>query len=335
MRLALLAASALVALANAGPAAAWGGTGHWVVARAAAAEFPSELPAFLRSREATWRIIELAREPDRSRGTGQPHDADLDPAHNLDVDIDGRVLGGPPLADMPPNREAFEKALQAAGTNSWKAGWLNYAIIEGWQQLAKDFAYWRAAKVGEKTGKTRAERRYFARDRKLREELIIHDLGYWAHFVGDGSQPLHVSSHYNGWGDGPNPKNYTKERIHAPFEGEFVRVNADDAAVRAAMAPYTACGCTAPVSTTRYIQAAVAQLEPLYVLWGQGAFKGTDARGKAFVTERLAAGATQLRDMVVDAWRASPDVMVGYPAVTAKSIETSGVAPFDTINGRD
>jgi hypothetical protein len=28
-------------------------------------------------------------------------------------------------------------------------------------------------------------------------------LGIWSHYGGDASQPLHVSIHYNGWGDYP------------------------------------------------------------------------------------------------------------------------------------
>jgi hypothetical protein len=317
------------------PALAWEDTGHRLVTGLAVEAFPAELPAFLRAPDTAWRLTELSREADRSRGAGQPHDADLDPGHFVDVDDAGKVLNGPALEALPPNREAYEKALQAAGTNSWKAGWLPYNIVDGWQQLAKDFAYWRAARVGERSGKTRAERRWFAADRKLREELIVRDLGYWSHFVGDGSQPLHVTLHFNGWGDFPNPNDYTRDRVHAPFEGDFVSANARAAAVKAAMAPYRPCGCTVQVSTARFLQATAAKVEPLYRLWGQGGFQGADPRGTAFVTERLAAGAAQLRDMVVDAWRASGTFTVGYPAVTARSVEDSGVAPFGTIHGRD
>lgn len=330
----LVLVPAFVSLLLAGPAAAWEDTGHRMVASLAVEAFPAELPAFLRSREAAWRITELAREPDRSKGAGQTHDNDLDPGHFVDIDDAGKVLNGPAMDALPVNRKLYEKALQAAGTDSWAAGWLPYTIVEGWQQLAKDFAYWRAARVGERTGKTRAERKWFANDRKLREELIVRDLGYWSHFVGDGSQPLHATMHFNGWGDYPNPQGFTKDRIHAPFEGEFVKANARTDAVRAAMVPYQSCGCTVQVATSRYLLNAAAKVEPLYRLWGEGGFKGSDPRGTAFVTERLAAGASQLRDMVVDAWRASGDSTVGYPAVSAKSVEASGVAPFDTIYGR-
>ena len=54
--------------------------------------------------------------------------------------------------------------------------------------------------------------------------LTLRDLGVWAHFVGDASQPMHVTVHYNGWGDGPNPEGFvTTAGLHAKFEtGIFV-----------------------------------------------------------------------------------------------------------------
>jgi hypothetical protein len=330
----LLAPLALLGFRPA-PALAWEDTGHRLITLVSAESFPAGLPDFLRTPETARMLMELAREPDRSRGAGQPHDADLDPGHFIDVDDGGKANGGPSLSDLPANRAAYEKALQAAGTDSWKTGWLPYSIIEGWQQLTKDFAYWRVAKVGERTGKTPAERAWFANDRKLREMLIIRDLGYWSHFVGDGSQPLHATIHFNGWGDFPNPHNYTREKIHAPFEGAFVHDNATAAEVKALMPPYQACGCTVQQATARYLLVSAAKVEPLYQLWDQGGFKGTDPRGHAFVLERLAAGAAELRDLVTDAWTASANATVGYPAVTAKSIEESGVAPFETIYGRE
>jgi hypothetical protein len=61
-------------------------------------------------------------------------------------------------------------------------------------------------------GRCRAERQRsaeaarFARDRQIREMLTIRDLGVWTHYVGDASQPLHISIHYNGWGNYPEGK---------------------------------------------------------------------------------------------------------------------------------
>lgn len=334
MRRLLLLFASLVGLARPSGALAWEDTGHRLIASLAMAALPPDTPAFLRTREAADQITELAREPDRSKGAGQPHDADLDPGHFLDVDDAGKANGGPPLDALPPNREAYEQALQAVGTTSWKTGWLPYSLIEGWQQLTKDFAYWRAARVGERYGRTRAERDWFARDRRLREMLIVRDLGYWSHFVGDGSQPLHATIHFNGWGDFPNPQNFTRERIHSPFEGAFVKANARAASVRGRMRPFQSCGCSIQTAVARYLAADAAQVEPLYRLWAQGGFQGNDPRGTAFVEAQLALGASTLRDWVVESWRASETATVGYPPTTAKSVEDNRAAPFDTIFGR-
>ena len=330
--LCLLVPLALVA-ARAQPALAWSSTGHRLIGVIGARTLPPELPAFLYQPETIWRLGELAREPDRSKGTGNPHDADLDSGHFLDVDDNGRALGGPTLAELPANREAYERALQAAGTNSWKAGWqlwLDRRLID-----KKDFAYWRVDAVGEKHGKTKAERAWFARDRRLREQITIRDLGYWSHFIGDGSQPLHMTLHYNGWGNGPNPKNYTKERIHEPFEGAFVHDNITEADIVTALPPPAPCGCTIQQAMQQYLAVTAAKMEPLYQLWGEGAFKGADPRGKAFAVERVAAAAAELRDLVTQAWQASGAMTVGYPAVSARSVEDSGVAPYINIYGDD
>lgn len=41
----------------------------------------------------------------------------------------------------------------------------------------------------------------------------------------------------------------------------------------------------------------------------------------AFVTARLAAGAAELRDLIVEAWRASASDRVGWPAVAVAELE--------------
>jgi hypothetical protein len=58
---------------------------------------------------------------------------------------------------------------------------------------------------GAETATTPEERAWFEADRRLREKLTIRDIGIWSHYVGDASQPMHVSVHFNGWGDYPNP----------------------------------------------------------------------------------------------------------------------------------
>ena len=68
-------------------------------------------------------------------------------------------------------------------------------------------------------------------------------VGELSHFVGDGSQPLHVTTHFNGWGDYPNPNGYSTARLHGPFESDLVQATVKPEAVAAKMTPYKSCNC--------------------------------------------------------------------------------------------
>ncbi|MGE5501876.1 MAG: S1/P1 Nuclease [Ignavibacteriales bacterium] len=335
MTLRIYAALLAVALAIPAQALAWGATGHRIIGVLGAESLPPELPAVLRTPEAAAEIGERAREPDRSKSAGREHDADRDPAHFLDLDDSGKVLGGPSLAAMPPTRADYETALRAAGADSWQAGYLYYSIVDGWQQLVKDFAYWRALSAAERHDGSPQHDAWFKADRERRERLIVRDLGTWAHFVGDGSQPLHVSVHFNGWGDYPNPGGYTTAKIHLPVEGAFVHDNIRIDDVRKAMAAPHPCACSIQAMTAGYLAATREQVEPLYRLDKVGAFQDGDANGKAFATARLAAGASELRDLIVAAWRASEAVTVGWPETRVIDIEAGRVDPYEILYGID
>lgn len=332
MRIACLVA-ALLALP--GPALAWGATGHRMVGVVATEALPDEVPAFLRAPAVAVEIGELSREPDRSRNAGRVHDADRDPGHFIDVDDAGLVMGGPPLAALPPARAEYEAALRVAGVDAWQAGYLYYSVIDGWQQLAKDFAYWRALTAAERQATDPDKRAWFAADRLRREALILRDLGHLSHFVADASQPLHVSIHFNGWGDFPNPKGYSTAKLHLAYEGDFVRAYLTPEAVRAKMAPFADCACPIEQRTTGYLQATLANLEPFYELEKAGAFAGPDPRGMAFTAARLAAGASELRDLVVTAWRASATGTVGWTILRVPDIEAGRVDPYESLRGVD
>ena len=143
-----IAVGALLALGAAGAAFAWGSSGHRMIGAAAIESLPDDLPAFLKTPMAAQSVGEFSREPDRSRGSGKAHDSDRDPGHFVDGDDAGKVAGVLALNALPQTREEYDTALRAAGVNSWKMGYLPYSIIEDWQQLVKDFAFWRAADAG-------------------------------------------------------------------------------------------------------------------------------------------------------------------------------------------
>ena len=330
------ALACVVAVTAAAPQAlAWGSTGHRLIGELGAASLPADLPAFLKTPEAIAAIGEAAREPDRWRASGKVHDSDRDAAHFVDADDAGLVLGGPALSALPATRTDYETALRAVGANGQKGGYLPYAIVDGWQQLAKDFAYWRieTAAIPRQTNPRR--KAWMAADLRRREALIIRDLGVWAHYVGDASQPMHVSIHYNGWGPFPNPNGYTQERVHAPFEGVYVRQTLTRDSVRAAMPAAQTCAYVVEVCTARYLARTQSTVAPYFILQNAGGFAAGDRRGVAFVKDRVAAGAAQLRDMVVAAWAASAQASVGYPPITVDQVVNHGLDPYDALYGED
>lgn len=325
--------AALLISAAATQVFAWGATGHRIIGESAVRALPPELPAFVRSAAA--EVGELSREPDRWRGSGLVHDSDRDAAHFIDVDDEGRILGGPALDALPRTRLDYQAALKAAGTDEVKAGYLHYAIVDGWQQLVKDFTYWRILAAAERQATDPGRRAWLAQDRFRRQALIVRDLGVWAHYVGDASQPHHLSIHYNGWGPFPNPRGYTQEKVHGPFEGAFVRANITGAAVARAMPPPQPCTGAVEACTAAYLRRTYVEVIPYYELEKAGGFREGDRRGRAFALERVAAAAAQLRDMTTDAWRASADGSIGRPAVTVKDVEAGRVDPYDALYGTD
>lgn len=317
-------------------ALAWGYTGHVLINRDAAAALPGELPAFVRDPTAIDVIAALGPELDRSKGAGKSHDADSDPGHYLDVGDDAAIAGGPLLAALPPTREAYDTALRAAGTDQYKMGFLPYAISDGWEQVVKDFAYWRYDDIGSRAAAAPADRDWFGADRNRRETLTIRDIGVWGHFVGDASQPLHVSVHYNGWGRFANPRGYSTDRtLHARFEGAFVREHVTAASVGAMMTPYRALDGSIESEVARYLSATNGRVAQLYDIELAHGFASGSPEAVAFATRCVADGASELRDLVVDAWRSSTTATVGYPEVRMQDVLSGSVVPQRRALGSD
>jgi hypothetical protein len=314
---------------------AWGATGHRLIGRAAMQALPADLPPFLLNPEAARAVGELAREPDRWKDSGREHDSERDPAHFFDMADDGAVFGGPRIDALPATREDYEAALRVVGSDSWKAGWLPYAILDASEQLTKDFAYIRIETAAAQTVADPAHRAWFAKDLVEREALTLRDIGMLAHYVGDGSQPMHVSVHYNGWGAFPNPAGYTTARVHAMFEGAFVHDFLKEADVAAAMPPALDCHCPPATRVADYLAATNRQIIPFFELEKSHAFAGGDPRGVAYAAARLGAGAAMLRDLVADAWRRSADSQAGWPAVRVVDVAAGRVDPFDSLYGAD
>lgn len=311
----VLAAVAMTAM-TATAVWAWGDMGHRLIGEAAIEALPNTLPAFLRTKAAATDIGEYAREPDRWRGAGKVHGVERDAAHFIDLYDDGMTFAGVDLDHLPGTKSDYEAAVRAKGLEPSKAGYLPYALVDSWQQVTKDFAYWRVVSYLESRETNSEKKAWYRADRLRREQLILRDIGVMAHYVGDATQPMHLSVHYNGWGDFDNPDGFTNERIHVPLEGPYVQKYVTKGMIKANMNAPTACFDKPELCFNARIKRKFTQLKPLYQLEKDGGFKDGDARGPAFMATLVGQGAADLRDAITDAWRESKNVGVGYPART-------------------
>ena len=204
----VLLLSGMLSLALSPQAAhAWGNDGHRMINKLAASTLPADVPAFLRSPAAIDEIEYLGPEPDRWRSKAEPELAAAQaPEHFIDLEL------ADALGPLPHNRFDFEAKVFAAGERPEKVGLQPWETDEVWERLKSAMRDYRNLKAaGQDTGPV--------------EAAVIFYAGWLGHYVGDGSQPLHVTDKYNGW-VGPNPNGYTTEhQIHYQFETAFVSAN--------------------------------------------------------------------------------------------------------------
>jgi S1/P1 Nuclease len=281
-----LAFLGLVCLLAQPPAAhAWGNGGHRLINKLAAGTLPSSVPAFLRSDAAVNEIEYLGPEPDRWRSPAEPelnkaqapeHFIDLEPADAL----------GP----LPRNRLDFEARVFAAGDRPEKIGLQPWEATEVWERLKAALREYRNLAAAKQ-------------DTRGVEAAAVFYAGWLGHYVGDASQPLHTTIQYNGW-VGPNPNGYTTEhKIHWQFEGPFVDANLHEPEVRARMTEPKAIEGDIFDSYVAYLRTTKTYVERVYQLEKAGGFVGAGTpESREFTAERLAAGASMLRDMIYTAW---------------------------------
>jgi hypothetical protein len=280
--------SALIAIALLLPspaAHAWGNEGHRMVNRLAASHLPADVPAFLRSEAAINEIEYLGPEPDRWRSPGEP---ELNKAQALEHFIDFEPADA--LGPLPRNRLDFEAKVFAAGQRPEKIGLQPWVTNEVWERLKAALREYRNLSAAHQ-------------DTRGVEAAVLFYVGWLGHYVGDGSQPLHTTDKYNGW-VGPNPNGYTTEhKIHWQFEGPFVAAAISSADAEKKMTPAKPINGDLFDAYVAYLRESATHVEKVYQLEKAGGFvdKGTP-ESRAFTAERLAAGASMLRDMIYTAW---------------------------------
>lgn len=271
------------------PMFAWGSDGHRLINRLAESSLPTDMPAFLRTPAALDEVEYLGPEPDRWRSPAEPElNAAQAPEHFLDLEL-ADMLG-----TLPRNRIDFEELAITHGMRPDKIGLQPWQTDEVWQRLKAGFRQYRSLSAAhQSTGAV--------------EQAILFYIGWLGHYVGDGSQPLHTTINYDGWVLKANPHNFSGEHgIHSRLESAFVGPNGANfqaADVAPKMSSVKRIQGDVFDAYMRYLRETSRDIDEVYALDQAGGFdgKGT-AASRSFAEERLAAGASMLRDMIYTAW---------------------------------
>lgn len=283
---------------------AWGPDGHAIINRLAASSLPMDTPSFLRSGVALDALVYYASEPDRWRSPAEPElNAAQAPEHYIRLEL-ADLAGG-----LPRRRYDYIRVLAAAQQKHPDltltpefVGLQPYVTSEVYERLKSAFRDYRALLAAHQ-------------DTRPSEAEIVFLAGWLGHYVGDGAMPLHNSVQYDGW-LGANPNGYaTAGGIHWRFENDFVHANV----TRSDVAPLVA--NSKPVvlgdvfnDYVGYLRRSKQLVERVYQFDKAGALRGTGtAESRAFTIGRLAAGATELRDMIYTAWLQSGEPVPSNP----------------------
>jgi hypothetical protein len=305
------------------PAGAWDYEGHHTINELALASLPADFGGFTLTLALKNRIAFLAGEPDRWRNVndlplkhvnGPDHYFDLE-----DVALHGLTAETLPLmrydfvADIARTRAAhpekfptIDPAKDADHTRELE-GFLPWAITEYYGKLKSNFS---SLKTFKKYGGTPGEI-------AIAEADCIYVMGVMGHYVGDGSQPLHTTKHYNGWG-GDNPKGYTTQpTFHAWIDGGYLKktggLNADALIGKIHPAEKIA-SADAPDGMFRDVVAYLVEqnklVEPLYEMDKDGRLSGDGEKGRQgrpFLEDQIVKAGQMLGNLWLTAWLEAPE----------------------------
>jgi hypothetical protein len=312
-----LAAVALPALYT---ARAWDYEGHRTVNQLALAALPKDFPAFAKTPEARERIAFLAGEPDRWRNmsddlplahfNGPDHYLDLENLEDFGLtpqalpifryDFTAKLALA--HAAHPENFPPIDPAKNKDHTREL-IGFAPWAITEYCGKLKSGFSYLKAFQDHGGTPEEIANA----------QQNILYVMGVMGHYVGDCSQPLHVTKHHHGW-VGENPHGYaTNSSIHAWIDGGFfrkaggIKIELLTGKIRAAKIVGDP---TKPEDLFKqvmaYLQETYGQVEPLYQLNKDGKLQPENEKGnegRAFLEGQLVKGGQMLGDLWFSAWQ--------------------------------
>lgn len=301
----------------------WDYEGHRLVNQIALASLPTNFPAFVRQPETQERIAFLGGEPDRWRNTPDlPLKHVNSPDHYMDLEdlIPHRMAATNLshfrydfLAQVSVSRATNQAQLPPIDPfkdlDRTKAlvGFLPWTITEHYAKLKSDFSCLRAFEEGG-TPEEIANA----------QQNIAYLMGIMGHFVGDASQPLHTTKHYNGW-VGENPHGYTTNlTFHSWIDGGYLRkVGVQFADLRPHVRPAKMLWRGHPKAkhdgvfpeVMEFILEQHQLVEPLYQLEKEGKLSGDDAKGqegRLLIADQILKAGQMLGNLWYSAWQQAP-----------------------------
>ena len=313
-----LAALLIATLVIPEPAFSWGVRGHAVIDRTAVDTLPADGPVFLK-KYADY-IAGSASIPDTWRLASDPFSKiEEDPNHGWFREQFSF------MKEIPRSRYEFVLELyreqlhieksdpeNARRMNVRWTGTLPFAAAEVYGHLVADMRYLR---------KARAE----GNDTSFLEQTCAFYVAWMGHYIGDASQPLHVTIHHDGW-QGPDPKGYTRDpKVHGRFETQYVEaisLKEEDIVDRVGPPGHLTGDVFDSILT--HLDESGANVETIYKLDKRNAFADVhDQEAREMIYSRTAAGARMLRDLVYRAWLES-----------ALPINPANPNPVDLTNSR-
>ena len=298
--------------------------GHRLVNQLALGALPPDFPAFVKTEPNRERIAFLAGEPDRWRNSSEPSFQHINaPDHFIDLE-DLAPYGLEPASLTAFRYEFVAQMAKAVAAKPERfptvdpskdpprtrglPGFLPWTINEYYAKLRSGFSSLRAFEEGG----TPEEIANAQQD-------VVYVMGLLGHFVGDASQPLHTTRHFNGW-VGNNLGGYTTNRtFHAWIDGGYLtKVGMPNAsALQPKLHParllWTASSesgnAPAFARAMEFILEQHRLVEPLYLLEKEGKLAGDTELGRqglVFMEGQLVKGAQLLSDLWYSAWREAP-----------------------------
>jgi hypothetical protein len=304
-------------------AGAWDYDGHHMVNELALASLPGDFGGFELTPALKNRIAFLAGEPDRWRNVpdltlkhvnGPDHYFDLE-----DVTLYGLTPQTLPVmrydfvADIalararhPERFPVIDPDTDADHTRELE-GFLPWAITEYYQKLKSNFS---TLKTLKKYGGTPGEIANAGAD-------CVYVMGVMGHYVGDASQPLHTTRHYNGW-MGDNPKGYTTQpTFHAWIDGGYLKKTGGlkfDALAGKIHPAEKIANAEVPDGMFRDVMTYLVEqnklVEPLYEMEKEGLLTGDGDKGlqgRPFLEGQIVKAGQMLGNLWLTAWLDAPE----------------------------